>query len=74
MFSARKKHRPDRGDELFEEALLEAGSTVSLLVRGEDLYPVHISGNFPRLFGLPCERIQDDIEALYRLMDEDTRR
>ena len=37
MFSARKKHRPDRGDELFEEALLEAGSTVSLLVRGEDL-------------------------------------
>lgn len=59
---------------MFDEALAEAGSDVYLLVRASDLYPIYISGNFERVFHLPPSRIEDDIEALYRLLPDDDRR
>lgn len=74
MLGRRKNARSDDGLSLFAEALAEAGSDVYLLVRADDWYPVFVSGNFERMFLLPPERIQDDIEVLYRLLDPETRR
>ena len=70
----RKRGRPDEDFDLFRRAFDEAGRSVHLLVRAGDLRPVHVSANFERVFRLPPERMDDDIEALYRLIEPETRR
>ena len=74
MLGTRKRGRPDEGFDLFRRAFDEAGRSVHLLVRAGDLRPVHVSANFERVFRLPPERMDDDIEALYRLIEPETRR
>ena len=73
MFGDRKKNRVDESVRLFDEALGEAGSSVYVLVRAADLYPVHITANFEHVFHLPPARIEDDIEALNRLLTPESR-
>ena len=74
MLGTRKRGRPDEGFDLFRRAFDEAGRSVHLLVRAGDLRPVHVSANFERVFRLPPERMDDDIEALYHLIEPETRR
>lgn len=67
----------DRGDDsakLFEQAMAEAGHDAYLLVRAGDLFPLYVSGSFEHMFHLPAQRIEDDIEALNRLIQPDSRR
>ena len=73
LLGERKRSRRDEGLRRFDEALGEAGSSVYLLVRVRDLFPVHISANFERVLLLPPVRIEDDIEALNRLLTPDAR-
>ncbi len=71
-FGGAKRDRREGPERLFCEALAEAGSDVHLLVRADDLFPVYVSGNFERIFLMSPERIEDDIEALNRLIDQET--
>lgn len=73
MLGDRKKGKRDEGPRLLDAALGEAGSSVYVLVRARDVYPVHISANFERVFLLPPERLEDDIEALNRLLTFESR-
>lgn len=73
MLGDRKKGKRDEGPRLLDAALGEAGSSVYVLVRARDVYPVHISANFERVFLLPPERLEDDIEALNRLLTPEAR-
>ena len=73
MLGKKKNDRTGDGLRLFGEALAEAGRDVFLLVRADDLFPVYVSGNFERVFLLPPARIEDDIEALFRLTSDETR-
>lgn len=60
-------------DGMLCDALAECGRDVYMLVRSEDRYPLFVSGNFERIFLMPPERIEDDIEALYRLLEDEDR-
>ena len=53
--------------------MAEAGSNVVVLVRTEDQYPVYISSNFERVFGIPAERYEDDTDTVLRFVAEDDR-
>lgn len=71
LFGTHQK-RGDRDRRLFDEALAEAGSNVQVLLRSEDLFPVHISSNFEHVFGVEPQRLEDDIDTLFRFVrDED---
>ncbi len=63
----------ERNRDLFAQACAEAESGALVLIRASDLYPVHVSGSFERVFGVAPERLADDIETLYRFMPDDDR-
>ncbi len=66
-----KKHRDANKDfELFDQAYAQAGSNPQLLLRRNDLYPVFISSDFARVFGVDPERLVDDVETLSRFVPD----
>ncbi len=68
-----KKREWARNVELFGQGCKEAESSALFLVRASDLYPVHISAGFQRVFGVEPERLEDDIETLYRFVPDEDR-
>lgn len=71
LFGSRKKDAENRDYRLFEEAQKQAGENVQLLLRKNDLYPIHISANFERVLGVDPARMVDDVETLYRFASEE---
>lgn len=69
----KQKREWDRNVELFEQSCKEAESSALILIRVSDLYPVHISAGFRRVFSVEPERMQDDIETLYRFVPDEDR-
>ena len=59
-----------RGRDLFAEAYRQAGVNVQILLRATDLYPVYISSSFERVFSVEPERMEDDVETLFRFVVE----
>lgn len=72
LFNKKKRER-ENGIELFELGCAEAESSALFLIRTNDLYPVHISAGFKRVFGVEPERLEDDIETLYRFVPDEDR-
>lgn len=68
-----KKRERERSIELFGQGCKEAESSALFLVRTSDLYPVHISAGFPRVFGVDPARLEDDTETLYRFVPDEDR-
>ena len=74
MFGSSKKGSDAKALELFLQANAQAGEMPQALIRANDLYPVYISANFQRVFGVEPERLVDDIETLLRFVPQDQRR
>ncbi len=73
LFAARKRSDPGDGRRNLDGALAEAASTVQILVRAEDAFPVYISPNFERVLGVDPARYEDDAATLLRFVSEDDR-
>lgn len=65
-----EKKTVSRGRDLFAEAYRQAGVNVQILLRATDLYPVYISSSFERVFSVEPERMEDDLETLFRFVTE----
>ena len=70
LFGGNKKRVEDHSLDLLDAALAETTSGVVMLLRVNDLYPVYVSSNFERVFGVPSERLADDAETLFRFVPE----
>lgn len=70
LFASSKKKAAARGRDLFAEAYRQAGMNVQILLRATDLYPVYISSSFERVFSVEPERMEDDVETLFRFVVE----
>ena len=70
LFGGNKKRVEDHGLDLLDAALAETAGGVLVLLRVNDLYPVYVSSNFERVFGVPSERVFDDVETLFRFVPE----
>ena len=70
LFGGNKKRVEDHGLDLLDAALAETTSGVVMLLRVNDLYPVYVSSNFERVFGVSSERLADDAETLFRFVPE----
>ncbi len=70
LFGSSEKKATARSRDLFAEAYRQAGVNVQILLRVTDLYPVYISSNFERVFGVEPERMEDDVETLLRFVVE----
>ncbi len=68
-----KNRRAGNDARLFDEACAQAQTDVHYLLRREDLYPVHISPNFERVFGVEAQRLIDDVDTLQRFMPDEDR-
>ena len=73
LFGSHEKRDADRARRLFEEALAQQGPNVALVLRVSDCLPLYITPNFERVFGVSPERIEDDIETLYRFIPDSDR-
>ncbi len=73
VFLTGKKHDKQNNCELFAQACKEAESGALFLLRTSDLYPVHISTSFERIFGVDPARLEDDVETLYRFVPDEDR-
>lgn len=70
LFASSRKKTVSRGRDLFAEAYRQAGVNVQILLRATDLYPVYISSSFERVFSVEPERMEDDVETLFRFVTE----
>lgn len=70
LFASSRKKTAARGRDLLAEAYRQAGVNVQILLRATDLYPVYISSNFERVFSVEPERMEDDVETLFRFVTE----
>lgn len=70
LFASSRKKTVSRGRDLFAEAYRQAGVNVQILLRATDLYPVYISSSFERVFSVEPERMEDDVETLFRFVVE----
>ena len=70
LFASSRKKTVSRGTDLFAEAYRQAGVNVQILLRATDLYPVYISSSFERVFSVEPERMEDDVETLFRFVVE----
>lgn len=70
LFASSRKKTVSRGRDLFAEAYRQAGVNVQILLRVTDLYPVYISSSFERVFSVEPERMEDDVETLFRFVTE----
>lgn len=70
LFASSRKKTVSRGRDLFAEAYRQAGVNVQILLRATDLCPVYISSSFERVFSVEPERMEDDVETLFRFVVE----
>ncbi len=70
LFGSKRNRTENRDFELFDLACAEASSDPQFLLRRNDLYPVFISPDFPRVFGVDPERLVDDVETLSRFVPD----
>ena len=70
LFASSEKKAVARSRDLFAEAYRQAGVNVQILLRATDLYPIYISSNFERVFAVEPERMEDDVETLFRFVVE----
>ncbi len=73
LFGGNKKQAEKHDLALVDEVLAETTGSVRVLLRSSDLYPEFISANFERVFGVPAERVVDDVETLLRFVPETDR-
>ena len=73
LFASSEKKAVARSRDLFAEAFRQAGVNVQILLRATDLYPIYISSNFERVFAVEPERMEDDVETLFRFVVETDR-
>ena len=70
LFGSNSKRGKVRDRRLFDDAMAQAGTDVQVLVRSSDLFPVYIAPSFERMLGVEPERFEDDVETLFRFVDD----
>lgn len=73
LFGSHSKRDEAQARQLFDAAYSHADQSAQMLVRASDMYPVYLSSNFERFFGVPADRMREDIETLYRFIPDESR-
>lgn len=73
FFGANNKRGDNQARQFFDEAFRSSGECAQMLIRKSDLYPVFLSSNFERFFGVSMQRMREDAEVLFRFVPEESR-
>lgn len=73
LFGSHSKREESQARQLFEGAYGHSDQSAQMLLRTSDMYPVYLSSNFERFFGVPAERMREDVETLYRFIPDEGR-
>lgn len=73
LFGSHSKRDEAQARQLFEAAYSHADQSAQMLLRTSDMYPVYLSSNFERFFGVPADRMREDVETLYRFIPDEGR-